>query len=421
MSFDIKATTFVFPHETLTPIIGKPNHESVKLLRKELYANAYENDCTLGGGDNGYLGIIMPTTKYSELLTDAGAADIAFVKPPAPDATADDTTIANVNKKILDYKAMEGHLKRQILTAIEREYIELLDDDCVGFSRLTAKALLEYIVTKYDVITYAELSTNREKLEETWDPSEPIHRLWGRAQQVKRFAAAGNKPIDDDTIMHALLTVLKKTGVFSTHITIWQQKPENTWTMNDFKKFFDDADKERSTHTTKEAGYANAVKKVTSTKTASANAATTSDDEKPTYMLFGDKKIYYCWSHGGNTSPNHTSMTCNKPKQGHVNLATWDNTCGGCTDMMISSQNKANRYRNNNGNNNGGSNNGRNNNRSSNNGNNNSSSDSNNNGNSNNRNNSNSGSNNGNNGNSHNRNGNNQSANSSNHNNDEDN
>jgi hypothetical protein len=396
MSVDIKATTFVFPHETLTPIIGKPNHETVKLLRKELYA--YENECTLGGGDNGYLGIIMSNTKYSKLLTDAGAADIAFVKPPAPDDTADAAVIASINKKILDYKAMEGHLKRQILASIEREYIESLDDDSVGFARVTAKALLEYIENKYDVITYAELSANRDKLEEAWDPSEPIHRLWSRAQQVKRFADAGNKSIDDDTIMHALLTVLKKTGVFTTHITIWSQKPENTWTMSDFQTFFDNADKERNTHTTKEAGYANAVKKGTPTTAASANAATSNNDNDKTYMMFGDKKIYYCWSHGGNTSPNHTSLTCNKPKPGHVNLATWDNTCGGCTEMMFSSQNKSFRLRNSNynGNSNGRNNNNRTNNNNGNNnrnGSNNSSGNSNN-GNSGSNNNSNTGSNN---------------------------
>ena len=279
MSIDIKATTFVFPHETLIPIIGKPTHKTVKLLRKELYANAYENKCTLGGGDNEYLGIIMTNTKYSALLTDAGSADIVFVKPAIPDDAADDSVKASINKKILDYKAMEAHLKRQMLTAIDREFIESLDDDSVGFARVTAKMLLEYIENKYDVITYAELSANREKLEDTWDPSEPIHRLWGRAQQVKRFAAAGKKPIDDETIMQGLLTVLKKTGVFATHITIWQQKPEDTWTMDAFKTFFDNADKERSTHTTKEAGYANAVKKGSAMKVENANATTTGTTE----------------------------------------------------------------------------------------------------------------------------------------------
>jgi hypothetical protein len=376
-SIDIKATSFVFPHETLTPIIGKPTHDTVNLLRKELYANAFGNECTLGGGDNGYLGIIMPNDKY---LKQQAVNPVPFEKPDPPDPTEPDAIKKSINQKILDYKAMEAHLKRQILAAIEREYIEALDDDSVGFARITAKALLEYIVVKYDVITFAELSTNREKLSDTWDSSEPIHRLWSRTQQIQRFAEAGNKPIDDDTAMHALLSVLQKTGVFTTHITIWNQKPQNTWTMREFQDFFDAADKEQLLHTSKEAGYANAVKSVT--KTVSANAAINNTDHDKFVMVFGDKKIYYCWSHGGSTNANHTSKTCNNPKNGHVNLATWDNTCGGCTDLMISAQNKNNRFRNrhnngrnsngrNNGNNNNGNNNNNNTNGNNNNGNNN--------------------------------------------------
>ena len=292
MSIDIKATTFVFPHEILTPIVGKPTHETVKLLRKEAYANAYENECTLGGGDNGYLGLIMPANEYRDIQIKAGTTVASdFIKPIPPDPAANATIISSTNKKILDYKAMEGHLKRQILAAVEREYIESLDDDSVGFARITAKALLEFIVQKYDVITYHELVTNREKLSETWDPSEPIHRLWSRVQQVQRYAAAGLKPIDDNDAMHALLEVLQKTGIFAMHITIWKQKPENTWTMHAFQEFFDEANKERHLHTSKEAGYANAVKKGTPTNKASANAATDKAYDG-TYVMLGDKKIF---------------------------------------------------------------------------------------------------------------------------------
>ena len=38
MSYNIKATIFVFPHTKLTKIIGKPNHENVTLLHKEINA-----------------------------------------------------------------------------------------------------------------------------------------------------------------------------------------------------------------------------------------------------------------------------------------------------------------------------------------------------------------------------------------------
>jgi hypothetical protein len=347
----MKATTFVFPHETLTKIDGIPTHESMTLIRKELYANAYANECTLGGGDNGYLGLIMPTEKYIQLQRDNNVTrPIEFKQPDPPDPTASATVITTTSKIILDCKTMEAQLKQQLLAAVDREYLNALDDDCMGLGQVKAKALLAFMEKKYDIITYDEIIANRAKLDEPWDASEPIHKLWSRTLKVQRFATAGKKPIDDDTAMHALLNVLKDTGVFMTHITIWKQKPVNTWTMSAFQEFFDEANRERDTHTAKEAGYANAVKTGPKSTTERANIATsdTGIAHDKYIMTFGNQKVYYCWSHGGGTNAKHTSATCNRPKSGHINLATWDNTCGGCTDILISQQNKNYRYRRNN-------------------------------------------------------------------------
>ena len=163
MSVDMKATIFVFPHTTLTKIIGKPKHENVTILRKEMYANAMQNDCTLGGGDNGYLGIIMPAVAYADKQTKEGNNNpIAFVKPQPPDPTAAASIIYSTNSSILDFKSMEGQLKGQIMDAIERKYIAELDDEQYGFANITAKTLLAYIVTKYDVITHHDLTKNRD-------------------------------------------------------------------------------------------------------------------------------------------------------------------------------------------------------------------------------------------------------------------
>ena len=368
----MKATIFVFPHTTLTKIIGKPKHENVTILRKEMYANAMQNDCTLGGGDNGYLGIIMPAVAYADKQTKEGNNNpIAFVKPQPPDPTAAANIIHSTNSSILDFKSMEGQLKGQIMDAIERKYIAELNDEQYGFTNITAKTLLVYIVTKYDVITHHDLTKNRDILEESWDITQPIIDLWARIRTVQQFAKAGNKPIDDETVMHTILGVLEKTGVFTMNITIWENKPVNTWTMQEFQEFFEAANKKRALHTTKEAGYANAVRSGSkSGTTSSANSATTENSNDKTFMVYGDKKIYYCWSHGGNTNANHTSATYNRKKDGHVSTATWENTCGGCTDMLFTAQNKQQRYRNtnnsnrnNNGNTNSGSNYNRNNNR----------------------------------------------------------
>jgi hypothetical protein len=170
--------------------------------------------------------------------------------------------------------------------------------------------------------------------------------------------------------------------------------------MDTFKRFFNDADKERLLHTAKEAGYANAVKNTPTNNTKAAKGQTNvepGNNNDKTYVLLDDRKIYYCLSHGGSTNANHTSQTCNRQKDGHVSQSNWMNTCGGCTDMLISAENKQYQFRSNNNyrNNGGGHRNGNGNTYSNNNGNSNSNNHSNNNNNSNTSNNSN-GNNNGN-------------------------
>jgi hypothetical protein len=325
----------------------------------------------------------MPDTEYLKIQTDMGIENpVAFTKPAPPKVDDDAITIKRTEQRIVDCKAMESQLKKQVIAAIEREYIEALRDVKVGFARVTAKEIIKYVVDEYDIITYDELNTNREKLDATWDASEPIHKLWSRTLDIQRFATAGKMPIADVTIMHALITVLMKTGVFTTHITIWKQKPVNTWTMDTFKRFFNDADKERLLHTAKEAGYANAVKSTPTTNTKTdkgqANVESGNVNDK-TYVTLGDRKIYYCWSHGGSTNANHTSQTCNRQKDGHVSKSNWMNTCGGCTDMLISAENKQYRFKNNYRNNSGGNRSGNATNNSTNNGTNNSNNNSNNN------------------------------------------
>ena len=185
----MRATTFVFPHATLTKIEGKPTHETVTIFKSELYANALQNDCTLGGGDNGYLGLIMPTTEYEKTQTDDGVQHpIAFAKPPPPDPTAAEAIIIRTNKEILDYKTMEGQLKGQIIAAIHMDYIAEIRDTKFGFAKVTTKALLAFIVTKYDVITPNELTQNWALLEEAWDITKPIMGLWSRIRAVQNLA-----------------------------------------------------------------------------------------------------------------------------------------------------------------------------------------------------------------------------------------
>jgi hypothetical protein len=143
MSSEYKATFFVFTHETLTPIVGKSTHATIKLLCSEIYANAAENKCALGGGSNGFRGIIMPNAEYLKIQTDMGIkTPVAFIKPAPPKVGDNAITIKRIEQLIVDCKAMESQLKKQVVAAIECEYIKALRAVKVGFARVPAKEII---------------------------------------------------------------------------------------------------------------------------------------------------------------------------------------------------------------------------------------------------------------------------------------
>jgi hypothetical protein len=130
---------------------------------------------------------------------------------------------------------MDQSLQQLMIAAVERMWIQELEHKLLGFALVTAKQLLAYLTTTYDIITHADLTKNHEILQDGWDVSEPMHKLWAHINEIQQYVIVGKKPIDDDTIMHATLDVLQKSGVFGINITLWVQKPVGELNLKSFK------------------------------------------------------------------------------------------------------------------------------------------------------------------------------------------
>jgi hypothetical protein len=350
MSSDNKTTTFNFPFEKLTPIVGEPTNATITILKRQIYANAMENTCTLGCGTLGYLGIIMPTVDFQAKQHAISPTEQfqpftkpTLTEPPDDDSTVDSEVHKDELRKIRDYNAMESRLKQQLLAAIDNTFITELEDAEVGFAMTTSKQILQHIINEYGIITLDELAENMEKLNEPWNSEQPIRMLWDRIRECQRIGTAGGEPISDRIAMFTVLKLLDGTGLFSTHTHGWRQTypMQSAWNITTFKDFFNNADKERKKNlTTKDVGFhgANAATKTAPTETTTTATTTTTNARKD--MNFVDpssgRKIYYCWSHGGSLNPDHTSEKCLYPKEGHQKDATWMNMKEGCCEMKLS-------------------------------------------------------------------------------------
>ena len=72
---------FSFPHETLTPILGKPTNTTLQLLQRQLFTNASSVPSARGGGLHGHLAMLL---RDADCIERAGVAFIVPVHPGPP-------------------------------------------------------------------------------------------------------------------------------------------------------------------------------------------------------------------------------------------------------------------------------------------------------------------------------------------------
>ena len=137
-------STLSYPHPTLTPLRGKPTNTSLKLLRKEVYANARAIPSTRGGGNHGHLGHIMTVAQYAPI----GA--VAFTLPAHPGGApvhgaaptafqiAETIRVYNADlEEIAIASRVAREIKQQILLAVDTRYITALEHEDFGFADVT--------------------------------------------------------------------------------------------------------------------------------------------------------------------------------------------------------------------------------------------------------------------------------------------
>ena len=100
-SYTVEGITESFPNPSIPIIEGEPTYETIKKNEKLLIENASSIQTTLGGGQHGYLGLILKPAKY---LTVTGQAFNPHPNPGAlpvipPGATQHQILSANTQHK----------------------------------------------------------------------------------------------------------------------------------------------------------------------------------------------------------------------------------------------------------------------------------------------------------------------------------
>ena len=154
-----------FKYKTPTPIRGEPTHKSLKRLKLELQANASSVETDLGGGNHGYLGLVLTDQEYAIIPNTQ-----PFIAPQYPQPLVITANAAQIQalqlkeqheeqKRIyLECKNVEKALLRHMQEAAEERYIRSLVDEYANFLTGDVPTNLEYLMYSYGKVRLEEVT-----------------------------------------------------------------------------------------------------------------------------------------------------------------------------------------------------------------------------------------------------------------------
>jgi hypothetical protein len=70
-------------------------------------------------------------------------------------------------------------------------YLDVLNDDMVGFAKISARDMLDHIFGTYGNTTAVDLEINFEHMHRSWDPQQPVESLFKKIQDCADYYEAG--------------------------------------------------------------------------------------------------------------------------------------------------------------------------------------------------------------------------------------
>jgi hypothetical protein len=192
-----------FPHPILPTVQGEPDYQTIHATRKFLQANSRAIDTHLGGGTLRHLGLIISYASYAMIAppTDEGPTLSITPKAPGRAPATTDGTAAQINaarhiweEDVQTYRtctSLQQALKKQIIIVFEPRYLEILHDNMVGYTNISARDMLDHLFETYGNITAVDLEINFEHMRRPWDPQQPVETLFKQIQDCANYSEAG--------------------------------------------------------------------------------------------------------------------------------------------------------------------------------------------------------------------------------------
>jgi hypothetical protein len=128
--------------------------------------------------------------------------------------------------------------KKQIISVFEPMYLDILNDNMVGYTNISARDMLDHLFETYGNITAVDLKINFEHMRRTWDPQQPVESLFKQIQDCAEYSEAGGFLIGHPQQINVGYAKIFATGHFMSACRRWNEKHTNEKTWTQFKSHF---------------------------------------------------------------------------------------------------------------------------------------------------------------------------------------
>jgi hypothetical protein len=187
----------------------------------------------LGGDTLGHLGLLVSDASYATIAPATDAVPTLWISPQAPGRAPANTdgTAAQISaarhiweedvQTYRTYTPVQQALKKQIISVFEPMYLEVLNDNMVGFANISARDMLHHLFGTYGNITAVDLEINFEHMRRAWDPQQPVESLFKQIQDYADYYEAGGVLIGHPQKINIGYAKIFATGHFMSACRWW--------------------------------------------------------------------------------------------------------------------------------------------------------------------------------------------------------
>jgi hypothetical protein len=228
----------------LTGLPNNPLHQKVSPSKLE------SNRHSLGRWHIGTLGphhlgcFLRPDFPNNERRTNTlGNTTSPGWAPGATDGTAAQISAARHvwEEDVQTYRtctSVQQALKKQIISVFEPIYLDILNENMVGYVNISPRDMLDHLFETYMNITAVDLEINFEHMRRAWDPQQPVESLFKQIQDCADYSEAGGVLIGHPQQINVGYAKIFATGHFISACRRWNEKATGKKTWTHFKSHF---------------------------------------------------------------------------------------------------------------------------------------------------------------------------------------